>query len=243
MAAKQAERSSKLESRGGGLLLGLAWAAGFVDAASYLGLGGVFTANMTGNTVFLSLALARLDLAGALRSAVALAGFCIGVLGGALPRVSTDQPAVSRAAVTKALGLECAVLMALMIGWSSAGITPDPKAVVALLLLSGCAMGLQSAALQRIGVAPVGSTAITGIVTGVMAGAVGWLHASEGRAKPPSAASKSRSAFSLPATVWLVYALGALAGGMAEAFWHGAAIAWPAAAVGLVTLIALLRVH
>lgn len=39
-----------------GLLLLLACAAGAIDAISYLGLGRVFTANMTGNTVLLSLA-------------------------------------------------------------------------------------------------------------------------------------------------------------------------------------------
>jgi uncharacterized membrane protein YoaK (UPF0700 family) len=40
-------------------LLALTWAAGSVDAISYLGLGHVFTAMMTGNTVLLGLALAQ----------------------------------------------------------------------------------------------------------------------------------------------------------------------------------------
>ncbi len=38
------------------MLLMLTWAAGSVDAISYLGLGHVFTAMMTGNTVLLGLA-------------------------------------------------------------------------------------------------------------------------------------------------------------------------------------------
>jgi hypothetical protein len=37
-----------------GLLLALAFAAGYIDALGYLGLNRVFTANMTGNTVLLS---------------------------------------------------------------------------------------------------------------------------------------------------------------------------------------------
>ena len=41
------------------LLLTLAFAAGYVDALGYLGLGGVFTANMTGNTVLLGILLAH----------------------------------------------------------------------------------------------------------------------------------------------------------------------------------------
>jgi len=43
------------------LLLLLACAAGAIDAISYLGLGRVFTANMTGNTVLLGLALVQAD--------------------------------------------------------------------------------------------------------------------------------------------------------------------------------------
>ena len=41
------------------LLLALTWAAGNIDAIGYLGLGRVFTANMTGNTVLLGRTSAR----------------------------------------------------------------------------------------------------------------------------------------------------------------------------------------
>jgi len=43
------------------LLLLLACVAGSVDAVSYVGLGHVFTANMTGNTVLLGLALGHAE--------------------------------------------------------------------------------------------------------------------------------------------------------------------------------------
>ena len=46
------------------LLLGLTWSAGFLDAISFLGLGNVFTANMTGNTILLGIALGRDNLQG-----------------------------------------------------------------------------------------------------------------------------------------------------------------------------------
>src|SRR5215470_8216887 len=42
-----------------GVLLALTFAAGCVDALSYLGLSHVFTANMTGNAVLLGLAIGR----------------------------------------------------------------------------------------------------------------------------------------------------------------------------------------
>src|SRR5215472_15796501 len=66
------------------LVLLLAFTAGCVDAVSYLGLGHIFTANMTGNTVLLGLALGQAQWFAALRSAVALAGYLAGAAGGAL---------------------------------------------------------------------------------------------------------------------------------------------------------------
>ncbi len=57
------------------MLLLLTLAAGCVDAISYLGLGHVFTAMMTGNTVLLGLALGQGHILDALRSIRALLGF------------------------------------------------------------------------------------------------------------------------------------------------------------------------
>src|SRR5438445_12388086 len=61
----------------------LAWAAGIVDAVSYLGLGRVFTAMMTGTTVLLALAIGQGESMAILRSALALAGFRVGATTGA----------------------------------------------------------------------------------------------------------------------------------------------------------------
>jgi uncharacterized membrane protein YoaK (UPF0700 family) len=65
-------------------LMALTLAAGYLDAIGYLVLGGVFTANMTGNTVLLGLHLSQEQGAAVLRSVVALAGFGAGLLLGAL---------------------------------------------------------------------------------------------------------------------------------------------------------------
>jgi uncharacterized membrane protein YoaK (UPF0700 family) len=61
------------------LLLSLAGAAGCIDALSYLGLGQVFTANMTGNTVLLGVALCRARWWAVARSGAALVGFLTGL--------------------------------------------------------------------------------------------------------------------------------------------------------------------
>jgi uncharacterized membrane protein YoaK (UPF0700 family) len=60
---------------------------GLVDAVSYIALGHVFTANMTGNIVLLGFALAGVPGLSALRSLAALAAFLVGALiGGVLRR-------------------------------------------------------------------------------------------------------------------------------------------------------------
>src|SRR5437588_12618597 len=72
-------------------LLALTAVTGLVDAASYLGLGHVFTANMTGNVVFLSFALAGAPGLSVPRCSTALVGFFIGALlgGGLAVRMSS----------------------------------------------------------------------------------------------------------------------------------------------------------
>jgi uncharacterized membrane protein YoaK (UPF0700 family) len=60
------------------LVLLLAFTAGCVDAISYLDLGNIFTANMTGNTVLLGLSLVQAQWLAAGRSAVALAAYLAG---------------------------------------------------------------------------------------------------------------------------------------------------------------------
>src|SRR5437867_7362062 len=64
------------------LLLVLTITTGVIDAISVLGLGRVFTANMTGNTVFLGFALAGVPGFSPLRSVAALAAFLVGAFVG-----------------------------------------------------------------------------------------------------------------------------------------------------------------
>src|SRR5215467_5739972 len=92
------------------MLLALTWAAGVGDAVSYLGLGRVFTAMMTGNTVLLGLALAQGELHAALRSILALLGFALGVVLGALVVERDESDAEWPACVTAALAVESLIL-------------------------------------------------------------------------------------------------------------------------------------
>jgi len=64
------------------LLVGMTLVTGLVDAISYLLLGHVFVANMTGNIVFLAFALAGASGFSIPASLVAVGAFSLGSLGG-----------------------------------------------------------------------------------------------------------------------------------------------------------------
>ena len=85
------------------LLVGI---AGCFDAISYLGLGHVFTANMTGNTVLLALKIGQGDLSAALLYLCALGGFSLGVLGGALLVGQIPSDDVQTRPMTSAFAVE-----------------------------------------------------------------------------------------------------------------------------------------
>ncbi|HEX4721505.1 MAG TPA: YoaK family protein, partial [Pseudonocardiaceae bacterium] len=74
-------------------LLTLTAVTGLIDAVSYLRLGHVFVANMTGNVVFLGFALAPGSGLSPLASLVAVAGFVVGAaIGGGLARRLERRP-------------------------------------------------------------------------------------------------------------------------------------------------------
>src|SRR3989441_10611679 len=85
------------------MLLMLTWAAGIVDAICYLGLGRVFTAIMTGNTVLLALAVSEGESMAVMRSVLALAGFSAGAAAGALIVMHSDERGGWPVAVTHPL--------------------------------------------------------------------------------------------------------------------------------------------
>jgi uncharacterized membrane protein YoaK (UPF0700 family) len=226
------------------LLLGLVWSAGFVDAAGYLGLGRVFTANMTGNAVLLATALSRgADLA-ALRSFAALVGFILGVLTGAYIAMGDYNKEVWPGPVNKVLLLELVAIIALALCWSHVDALTSSDVLAGLIVLSGFAMGLQSAAVRRLDVSAFGSTAITGTLIGVISGLVAWLQLPFRRSEAEQQyARESRTALNLSFTVWTVYLLGALIGGETEERWHAEAIWLPAGALAVVIVVSAVRLR
>src|ERR1700745_1336224 len=83
---------------------------GLIDPIRYLALGHVFTANMTGNVVFLAFAVAGAPGLSITRSLTALVAFLIGALIGG--RLATSPSALVRPNwVTTALTIETALLL------------------------------------------------------------------------------------------------------------------------------------
>jgi len=91
-------------------LFGMTAVTGLVDAVSFLSLGRVFTANMTGNIVLLAFATAHVPGLSFARSLTALLAFLVGaVLGGRImARASADSQIRSAA---QAFRLEVAFLL------------------------------------------------------------------------------------------------------------------------------------
>lgn len=155
-------------AREAGLLLLTAVAAA-ADAISYLGLGKVFPANMTGNTVLMGIGLAKPDYSSAIRSAVALGGF---VAGAALAGAMWGS---RRTRTVCGLSLEVAVLGAVAGLWATLGHDPTGGPRYALIALLGGAMGAQSGVAAGLQVG-VSTTYITGTWTAVSTGVARLLR-------------------------------------------------------------------
>lgn len=149
------------------LLLALTVVTGLVDAVSYLGLGHVFVANMTGNVVFLGFALAGAANLSAPASVAALAAFLAGAVAGG--RVGT-RFAAHRGHLLRTATAVQAVLVAVTV--AAAAVTGDRVTTAVqytLIVFLGLGMGLQNAVVRRLGVPDLTTTVLTLTLTGLAA--------------------------------------------------------------------------
>jgi uncharacterized membrane protein YoaK (UPF0700 family) len=186
------------------LVLLLSCAAGAVDAASYVGLGHVFAANMTGNTVHLGMAVGHASPIDIGHSGSALLGFLLGVAAGAGIVERDDSSAPWPRAVSVALLCEIVLLALTAAIWGAVGTKRAPS-TDGLLLTLGVAMGVQSVTVRRLRIPGVASTYLTGTLTSLIAGLV--RRASGRQAFAPEAPTHGSL---LMAAVWLIYAGGAV---------------------------------
>ena len=151
-------------------LLTLTGVTGVIDAVSFLGLGRVFTANMTGNVVLLGFAVAGAPGLSIPRSAVSLIAFLVGA--GAGGHIGHSMAGGSRRwwLLTAGLGeaaLLCAAALASM-GVAGAVEVPTSR-IYAVIALTAVAMGLRNATVRRLAVPDLTTTVLTLTLTGVVA--------------------------------------------------------------------------
>jgi uncharacterized membrane protein YoaK (UPF0700 family) len=142
------------------ILLAMTAVTGIVDAVSFLALGRVFTANMTGNVMLLGFALGRTPGLSTERSFLALAFFLIGaVLGGRIDlayawRGLFLEAGLLGAASLLAIGLEISEYRGML-------------QVSAVIAVSAVAMGIRNAIVRKLAVPDLTTTVLTLTLTGL----------------------------------------------------------------------------
>jgi uncharacterized membrane protein YoaK (UPF0700 family) len=160
----------RLDSKDGPLpplLIGLTFVTGLVDAFSYLVLGHVFVANMTGNVVFLAFALAGVKGFSVTYSILAIAAFVLGSFGAGRLH--------SRLAIHRGKLFVTALLVQLsLVGVAVILIAISPKNPVpmdfgyGLIASLAFCMGIQNATVRRL-VPDLTTTVLTLTMTGIAA--------------------------------------------------------------------------
>jgi uncharacterized membrane protein YoaK (UPF0700 family) len=147
-------------------LMVLTLLSGVVDAVSYLGLGRVFTANMTGNVVVLGFAAAGAPGFSIPASLTSLGAFLVGALSAGLAgrRIARRGRLLMLAMVTEAVLVGIAAAVAATAATVAAG--AGRYAVIAVLAF---AMGVRNATVRRMAVPDMTTTVLTMTLTGLAA--------------------------------------------------------------------------
>lgn len=149
-------------------LLLLTATTGLVDAVSFLGLGRVFTANMTGNVVFLAFAVAGVKGLSVSASVLALVCFLGGALAGGRFAFAMEGQA-SRRWLTTATGGEAVLLAGATIAAIGVPVNGTFGQRWPIVALTALAMGTRNATVRKLGAADLTTTVLTLTLTGLAA--------------------------------------------------------------------------
>jgi uncharacterized membrane protein YoaK (UPF0700 family) len=149
------------------VLLVMTAVTGIVDAVSYIGLGHVFTANMTGNIVLMGFRLGGASGISLSRSVIALFCFMLGAVAGGRMGRRLD-PRHSR---ISGLLVEAALLfIAAGISFEAGGPNDTNAAMFdGVVAAMAMAMGLRNAVVRKLGVADLTTTVLTLTIAGLAA--------------------------------------------------------------------------
>ena len=148
------------------MLLTLTLLSGLVDAVCYLGLGRVFTANMTGNVVVLGFAAAGAPGFSVTASVTSLAFFLVGALAGGI--IGNNVSRRSRLLVA-AIGIEAVfVAAAATVAFSASTVSTGWARYTAIAILA-FAMGVRNSVIRRLAIPDMTTTVLTLTLTGLAA--------------------------------------------------------------------------
>jgi uncharacterized membrane protein YoaK (UPF0700 family) len=185
-------------------LIALTLSSGAIDAISFVALGKVFTAFMTGNVVFLGLGIADEGGPDVLRVLIALAAFAAGVYGATKIVNGSSGSGTWSPGVTFALAATVTLQAAFLALWMIVSGRPGPESADVLVGLMALAMGVQSGAVASLAVKGVFTTAATATLIFVMRDLAA-----------PQSSAKERARLS---GVLLALLTGAAAGGLLLAY-------------------------
>ena len=187
--------------------------AGIADAVGYITMGGVFAANLTGNTVLAGIALAEGRYPDAGRHLSPLAAFFVGAMLARLLLRLWRRPMIP-------ILLEAAIIGAM--SFLSIGTEAD-------VLVIAFAMGLQASAITQFGGVSVSTVVVTSTLARTADAALDRFWPAEGGKLPVVATPR------LLMLTWLGYLVGAVAGGV---LLH--AVAWPLIVPAVLLVIVVL---
>jgi len=152
------------------VLMVLTVTTGLVDAVSVLGLGRVFTANMTGNIVFLGFAIVDTPGLSVPLYLVSIVSFLVGAamggrLGAAMVNVPRRRWLLAIALIEAGLFFVAALFAN---GYDINTLTPTHQ-LYAMIVLTAVAMGLRNATVRRLAVPELTTTVLTLTVTAIAA--------------------------------------------------------------------------
>jgi uncharacterized membrane protein YoaK (UPF0700 family) len=149
------------------LLVAKTAVTGLVDAFSYLVLGHVFVANMTGNVVFLAFSLAGAPGFSAPDSLVAIAAFSVGAI---VSSKLISRYTGRREHLLAATAAIQAVLVLVAVILAATTSTPIGSGYrYPLIILLAIAMGMQNATARKLAVPDLTTTVLTLTITGIAA--------------------------------------------------------------------------
>ncbi|HEY5286261.1 MAG TPA: YoaK family protein [Solirubrobacteraceae bacterium] len=151
------------------VLLALTLTTGLIDAASYLGLGHVFTANMTGNVVLLGFGLANAGGLPVLAPLISLGAFLLGAaIGGRLAIGIADE---HKRILLIGVASEIALLALAAVFAYAVRIQINSASAYAIITIIALAMGLRNAIVRKLAIPDMTTTVLTMTLTGLAADA------------------------------------------------------------------------